>query len=47
MLRELLRRLVEGELTVKPSKCFTGYNNIVFTGHMVGNDIIKKENDKS
>jgi hypothetical protein len=41
MLRELLQRLAEAELTIKPSKCYIGYNNIGFTGHMVGMALFK------
>lgn len=36
MLLKLLRRLAEAQLTVKLLKCYIGYNNIGFTGHMVG-----------
>jgi hypothetical protein len=41
MLQDLFWRLAEAELTIKPSKCYIGYNNIGFTGYMVGNGIGK------
>ena len=35
MLRELFRRIEAAKLTIKPTKCFVGFNNIGFTGDMV------------
>ena len=46
MLRELFRRIAAAKLTIKPSKCFIGFNNIGFTGHMVGNGVVQMEEEK-
>jgi hypothetical protein len=46
VMRELLRRLAKAEPTIKPSKCYIGYNNIGFTEHMVGHGIVQIDGEK-
>ena len=42
-LTMLFKRIEAAKLTVKPSKCFVGFNN---TGHMVGNGVVQMEEEK-
>lgn len=46
MLQELFTRIRDAGLTVKPSKCFIGFSNIGFTGHVVGKGLVQMEEDK-
>ena len=42
----LLRRLREANLTVKPGKCFIGFSSIQCLGHMVNENILQPCLDK-
>ena len=46
VLRELFNRVRHAHLTLRPSKCFLGYDNISFTGHIVGQGKLQMEEDK-
>ena len=46
MLRDVLGRIRDAGLTVRPTKCLIGYGNIGFTGHVVGNGIVQMEQEK-
>ena len=46
MLREVFERIRQAKLTIRPTKCFIGFGNIGFTGHVVGNGVLKMEEDK-
>ena len=39
MLRNVFTRIRKASLTVRPSKCYTGYKAIDFTGHLVGKEV--------
>ncbi|RWS00536.1 Retrovirus-related Pol polyprotein from transposon 17.6-like protein, partial [Dinothrombium tinctorium] len=45
-LREVLKRLEEANLTLKPSKCIFGVQEIAFLGHVVAKDGIKMDPQK-
>ena len=45
-LNEVFRRLRKANLTARPSKCFIGFNEVEFLGHMVGKGIMKPKQDK-
>jgi hypothetical protein len=38
--------LVEVQLAAKPSKCQIGFTSLSFLGHVVGEDILRPEQDK-
>ena len=40
---ELLRRLREANLTVKPSKCYVGYEQVKFLGNTIGHGLIQQQ----
>lgn len=46
-LEQVFRRMHDAGLTLKPSKCMTGYSNISFTGHVVSNGVIQMETGKT
>ena len=46
VFEELLKRLRDANLTVKPSKCFTGFQNLECLGHLVGGTLIRPCPDK-
>ena len=46
VLMNLLRRLREANLTVKPGKCFIGFSNIECLDHMVSENILQPCPDK-
>ena len=46
MLEEVFERIKLAHLTIRPSKCFLGYNSIPFTGHIIGDGICQMEDDK-
>ena len=46
VFEELLKRLRDANLTVKPSKCFIGFQNLVCLGYMVGGTTIRPCPDK-
>ena len=46
VLQELFNRVRHAHLTLRPSKCFLGYDNISFTGHIVGQGKLQMEEDK-
>ena len=46
VLESVFDRILKAGLTVKPSKCFLGFNSIDFVGHRVGNDEISTLDDK-
>ena len=41
VFEELLKRLRDVNLTVKPSKCFIGFQNLECLGHLVGGTLIR------
>jgi hypothetical protein len=45
-LRELFERLRTAHLTARPSKCYFGYSNVTFLGHVVGQGQIKPNPEK-
>jgi len=45
-LQELFQRVRRAGLTVKPSKCYFGYPNVEFLGHVVGEGKLQMVNDK-
>lgn len=45
-LRSLFQAVRQARLTMKPSKCFLGYNNVQFLGHDLGGGELKMEMDK-
>ena len=45
-LKEIFTRVRQAGLTLKPSKCFIGFSNIGFTGHVVGEGMVQMEEDK-
>jgi len=45
-LHELFCRVRQAGLTVKPSKCFFGYNKIEYVGHVVGQGQLRTIEDK-
>ena len=46
VFEELLRRLSNANLTVKPSKCFIGFQNLECLGHLVVGTLIMPCTDK-
>ena len=46
VLEQLLMRLRDFNLTVKPIKCFIGFHDLECLGHMVGRTIIKPSPEK-
>ena len=46
VLKQLLMRLRDANLTVKPIKCFIGFHDLECLGHMVGRTIIKPSPEK-
>ena len=46
MLRDVFSRVRDAGLTLRPSKCLIGFENISFTGHIVGNGIMQMQEDK-
>ena len=47
IFEELLKRLRDANLTVKPSKCFIGFQNLECLGHLVAGNLIRPCPDKS
>lgn len=45
-LREVLQRLRKGNITARPLKCYVGFSELDFIGHMVGHGILKPKPDK-
>ena len=45
-LRELFTRVRKAKLTLRPTKCFIGYDNVEFTGHVLGQGKLQMEQDK-
>ncbi len=45
-LKEVFHRLRNAQLTARPSKCFIGYEEIEFLGHVVGNGYVQPKRDK-
>jgi len=45
-LRHVLESLRNAGLTVKPSKCNIAFESVDFLGHVVGNGVIKPQQDK-
>ena len=45
-LRCLFQRILNAGLTIKPSKCYFGYPTIDFTGHQVGQGLLRTQEDK-
>ncbi|KAJ8020240.1 hypothetical protein HOLleu_39778 [Holothuria leucospilota] len=45
-VKEVLKRLRSSNLTARPTKCFIGYEEIEFLGHVVGKGTIKPKEDK-
>jgi len=45
-LKELLERVKQAGLTVKPSKCYFGYANVEFLGHKVCDGKLEMLEDK-
>jgi len=45
-LQELFQRVRRAGLTVKPSKCYFGYPNVEFLGHVVGEGKLQMVSDK-
>ena len=45
-LRILFTRLREGKMTARPSKCFLGFHELEYLGHVVGNGKIRPEDEK-
>ena len=43
---EVFSRLREAKLTARPTKCFIGYNEVEFLGHIVGRGVVKPKPDK-
>ena len=46
MLKNVLQRLRDANLSARPSKCFVGYTQIDFLGHRIGEGILQPEKDK-
>ncbi|KAJ8026225.1 hypothetical protein HOLleu_34017 [Holothuria leucospilota] len=47
ILKELLKRLRKVNLTARPKKCFVGYEEIEFLGHIVGHGSIRPKQEKT
>ena len=45
-IKEIFSRLREANLTARPRKCFSGYNEVEFLGHIVGQGTLKQKPDK-
>ena len=45
-LRDLFLRVSKSGLTIRPSKCMIGFQEIDFVGHLVGNGKLEMEEDK-
>ncbi|XP_072048962.1 LOW QUALITY PROTEIN: uncharacterized protein [Amphiura filiformis] len=45
-LREVMSRLRKANLTARPKKCFIGFEEVEFLGHIVGYGCIKPKEDK-
>jgi hypothetical protein len=45
-LEAVMKRLIEANLTAKPSKCYFGFSELSYLGHLVGKGKIKPEDDK-
>ena len=45
-VREVFRRLRKANLTARPSKCYIGFNEVEFLGHMVGRGLLKPKPHK-
>lgn len=46
VLRKVFRRLEEANLAARPSKCFIGFSELAFLGHIVGNGQVRLEENK-
>ena len=46
IVKEIFRRLRRANLTARPSKCFIGFSELEFLGHMVGRGVMKPKPDK-
>jgi hypothetical protein len=46
ILKRVLRRLEEANLSARPSKCYWGFEELSFLGHTVGKGCLKPEEDK-
>ena len=46
ILKRLLRRLNEVNLSVRPTKCYLGFHELSFLGHKIGHGNLKPEEDK-
>ena len=45
-VREVFRRLRKANLTARPSKCYMGYSEVEFLGHVVGHGVVKPKPHK-
>ncbi|XP_072020266.1 uncharacterized protein [Amphiura filiformis] len=45
-VKEVFSRLRRAKLTARPTKCFVGYEEIEFLGHVVGHGCVKPKRDK-
>ncbi|PIK56474.1 hypothetical protein BSL78_06637 [Apostichopus japonicus] len=45
-VREVFKRLRQANLTARPTKCFIGYDEVEFLGHIVGQGVMKPKPDK-
>jgi hypothetical protein len=45
-VKEVFTRLENANLTARPTKCFFGYDEVEFLGHVVGQGIVKPKPDK-
>ena len=46
IVKELMKRLRQANLTARPSKCFIGFEKVEFLGHIVGNGKLQPQPDK-
>jgi hypothetical protein len=46
LLEELFERISQANLTIRPSKCFFGFQDLAFVGHTVSNGKIQPHPDK-
>ena len=45
-LRDVFGRLKDGNLGAKPSKCYLGFRELAFLGHVIGEGLLVPEDDK-
>jgi len=46
LVKDVLQRLKDANLTMRPSKCFVGYGSLECLGHVIGNEELQTDPDK-